>query len=341
MNKEQIIDFLLENASPNIKYRVKRDILKESIDSVEMQNLQEKILDLPKIKKTFATQKANGFLGDVVHGAYFSGFDTNVYYLKLNGVENSNPNMQKAKQALLNWKDNEDEYDFHGGKAMDEHGRGGIKAIIAELMLTLGCDESTPHIQEQINIALAAFRGALNHNNIDDFTKECSFKGEKVRYYIKNTAFPAGNHLSILNRTSSWKTDENLLMFENSYNHCKNLMKDYQGGCIYINCGHLVGPFNINWRERKEIKSIDEFKDYPIDFAWWMRSLQNAQKGCPVDQALKDWIFKDDIIAITPDVYLKKHTYLWAIEPSWRKIESKLCDLYFPAVLTLSNAEML
>jgi hypothetical protein len=303
LNKDQIINFLLEKASANIKYRVKRDILHEPADSVEMQNIQARILELPKIKKTFAGQKANGFLGDVIHGAYFSGFDSNVFYLQLNGVELSNPNMQKAKQALLNWEDNEDEYDFAGGRAMDEHGRGGVKAIIAELMLSLGCDESTPHIQEQINIALSHFKGALKHNNIDDFTKECSFKGETVRYWIKNTKFPAGNHLSLLSRTSSWRTAENLTMFEQSYKHCKNIMKDYHGGCIFINCGHLVAPFNIYWHERGEIKSIDEFLHNPIDFAWWMRGLQGSQKGCHVDQALKDWIFKDDIISAMPEVY--------------------------------------
>ncbi len=143
---------------------------------------------------------------------------------------------------------------------MDEHGRGGIKAIIAELMLSLGCDENTPHIQEQINIALSAFRCALKHNDINDFTNECSFKGQKVRYYIKNTSFPAGNHLSLLNRTSSWRSAENLLMFEKSYNHCKNIMKAYHVGCIYINCGHLVGPFNINWHDRMKLKALMSLK---------------------------------------------------------------------------------
>ncbi len=71
-----------------------------------------------------------------------------------------------------------------------------------------------------------------------------------------------------------------------------------------------------------------------------MRGLQNVQKECYVDQALKDWIFKDDIIEATPEIYLKKHTYLWAIEPSWRKEVSKMCDLYFPAIITLCNAEL-
>ena len=116
-------------------------------------------------------------------------------------------------------------------------------------------------------------------------------------------------------------------------------MKEYHGGYIFINCGHLVGPFNINWNAQKDLKNIDEFRDHPIDFAWWMRGLQNAQKGCRVDQALKDWIFKEDIISALPEVYLKKYTYIWAIEPSWRKRESKLCDLYFPAIITLCNTK--
>ena len=341
MNEEQIIDFLLENASANIKYRVKRDILQEPIDSIEMQNLQEQILELPKIKKTFATQKENGFLGNELHGGYFNGFDTNFSYLLRNGVEISNPNLQRAKQALLNWKYNEDDYYFPGGKAMDEHGPGGIKAMIADMMLNFKCDENTPHIQEYIEISLNNFKGALNHNNINDFTKECTYKGRKVRYYIKGAAFPSAFHLNILNKTTSWRTTENVRMFEKSYKHCEKIINEAMpdGGTIFVNCGHLVGPFNINWKEhqRKEVISINEFIDNPIDFAWWMRSLPGKRI---VDRALTDWIFKDDVLSATPEIYLKKYTGLWAIEPSWRKQKSKLCDLYFPAIINLHNVEL-
>lgn len=40
------IDFLLENASPNILYRIRKEILKETTDSSEMKGLQAKILTL-------------------------------------------------------------------------------------------------------------------------------------------------------------------------------------------------------------------------------------------------------------------------------------------------------
>ena len=56
-------------------------------------------------------------------------------------------------------------------------------------------------------------------------------------------------------------------MFKKSNDHCKNLMKDHSG-TIFINCGHLVGPFNINWNKDKEIISINDFIDRPINFAW-------------------------------------------------------------------------
>lgn len=56
------VDFLLDNASPNILYRVKKEILDEAIDSPEMMELQAKILTLPKVKKAFACQRENGFL---------------------------------------------------------------------------------------------------------------------------------------------------------------------------------------------------------------------------------------------------------------------------------------
>ena len=48
------LDFLLAYAPVNILYRVKREILHEGTDTAEMRALQEKICDLPKVKKAFA-----------------------------------------------------------------------------------------------------------------------------------------------------------------------------------------------------------------------------------------------------------------------------------------------
>lgn len=59
------VDFLLDNASPNIKYRVRKEIIDEAIDTSEMVELQARILTLPKGKKAFGCQQENGFFGSV------------------------------------------------------------------------------------------------------------------------------------------------------------------------------------------------------------------------------------------------------------------------------------
>ena len=117
----EYINFLLENASPNIQYRVKKEILKEQIDTPEMLSLQSQILTLPKVKKAFACQRENGFFGSVLHGVYFDGFDSTVELLKKNGVELTDSHMIKAKKSLIDWKDYEKDHFYQAGNAMDEH----------------------------------------------------------------------------------------------------------------------------------------------------------------------------------------------------------------------------
>ena len=126
---QRILDYLLEYAPVNILYRVKKEILNESVNSTEMHDLQEKICDLPKVKKAFSCQNAHGFFGMTLHGVYFDGFDSTVELLKKNGVELTNPHLQNAKEALLDWNDYKNDHFYHAGNAMDEHGRGGFRAI--------------------------------------------------------------------------------------------------------------------------------------------------------------------------------------------------------------------
>ncbi len=337
------IDFLLENAPPNILYRIKKEILGESVQSAEMLQLQDKILGLPKVKKAFACQKETGFFGSVLHGVYFDGFDSTVDLLKRNGVEITNPLLMKARDSLENWQDYRNDHFYKSGNAMDEHGRGGFRAIWAEQLVELGADETVPQIQEQISNALFAFQGALAHSSPDDFSKKATFRGKPCRYYIKGAAFPAANHIGILEKTLSWRTADNLAMVKKSYQHCKELMKDYQDGFIYINCGHFVGPFNHNWNEPKEVIDIHSFDNHPIDFAWFMRNLGTASVSYPVFddenpyfvQSLSDMMMNDEWMKCIGSEQLRHFKNYASLAPSWRKEESVVCDIYFPILLAL------
>ena len=345
MSFQKHIDFLLETAPSNIVYRIKKEILKESVDTPEMLRLQSKITDLPKVKKAFACQRESGFFGSVIHGVYFDGFDSTVDLLKRNGVELSDPHMLKARDSLTVWKDYTKDHFYKAGNAMDEHGRGGFRAIWAEQLVELGADESLPQITEQIAIALNAFRGALEYSSPNDFSKKATFRGEPCRFYIKGATFPAANHIRILEKTLSWRTEDNLTMVKRSFKHCKEIMKDYQDGTIYVNCGHFVGPFNYHWNAPKEKISIRDFDTHPIDFAWFMKGLGSASIIYPVFDddnpypveslvaMIEDEHFTDSI----NDEQLRMFKNYASIAPSWRKKESIACDLYFPILLALSR----
>ncbi|RGG67649.1 hypothetical protein DWW96_03060 [Eubacterium sp. AF17-7] len=339
-----LIEFILEYGSANLRYRVYKEILGEPCDSDKMMQLQEEILKLPKVKKAFSVQKESGFLGNVIHGIYFDGFDSTVNLLKRNGVELTNPNMQRAKDSLLNWTDYEKDHFYKGGNFMDEYGRGGFRAIIADLLVELGCDENEPMIQTQINYALEHFEGALLHTSIDDFTRPVRFQGKNVRYYIKDCKFPAANHVQILSKTSSWRSEENIEMVRRSYEHCKKIASEYDG-FIYINCGYLLGPFNHNWKSGI-IDDVHAFDSNPIDFAWWMRSLASATETKPITyeptsgigQGILDWIFSDDLLSELTDEHIRLFKKFASLEPAWRKKESMLCDIYFPIVLGIKKS---
>lgn len=348
MNHRQFskqVEFLLNNASPNIQYRVRKEILKEATDSHEMMELQTKILTLPKVKKVFACQRDNGFFGSVIHGAYFDGFDSTVELLKRNGVELTDPHMVKARKALTDWKDYERDHFYKAGNAMDEHGRGGFRAIWAEQLVELGADEALPQIKKQVEVALNAFHGALAYSSPDDFSKKATFRGEPCRYYIKGATFPAANHIRILEKTLSWRTEENLAMVKRSFAHCKEIMKDYHDGIIYVNCGYFVGPFNYNWNAPKAKISIRDFDAHPIDFAWFMRGLGSASVSYPVFddsnpyfiESLYDMIEDEHFIDSINDEQRRMFKNYASIVPSWRKKESIACDLYFPLLLALSK----
>lgn len=348
LNLNKTIDFVLHNAPPNILYRVKKEILHERIDSNEMASLQAQILSLPKVKKAFSCQRETGFFGSVLHGGYFDGFDSTVEFLKRNGVELSEPHMIKARQALIDWTDYEHDHFYKAGNAMDEHGRGGFRAIWAEQLLELGADESLPQIQEQIQFALNAFEGALKHSTPDDFSKKATFRGEPCRYYIKGAAFPAANHVRILEKTLSWRSEQNLAMVRHSYAHCKEIMKDYHDGVIYVNCGYFIGPFNYHWNTPKQPISIQSFENHPIDFAWFMKGLASASAVYPtfeddnpyLAESLISMIEDEKFIDSISDEQLRMFKNYASIAPSWRKSESIACDLYFPLLLALNKANI-
>lgn len=132
-------------------------------------------------------------------------------------------------------------------------------------------------------------------------------------------------------------------MVTKSYWHCKEIMKDYRDGFIYVNCGPFVGPFNYNWNAPKGGISIHSFDDHPIDFAWFMKELSTASISYPIfgddnpqlAESLIEMITDENLIDNIGEEQLRHFKNYSSLAPSWRKKESIACDIYFPILVAL------
>ncbi|MBQ3126144.1 MAG: hypothetical protein IJC15_03660 [Clostridia bacterium] len=61
-------DLLLAHANPSIRYRVRTEILGETVPSEERAAMQAEVLAEPIITAIIACQKENGWLGNGFHG---------------------------------------------------------------------------------------------------------------------------------------------------------------------------------------------------------------------------------------------------------------------------------
>jgi hypothetical protein len=63
-----VIDELLQNACPSIRYRIRSEIMGEPETTLEMVRLQKEILSDEWVKKVFSWQQADGWIGRDFHG---------------------------------------------------------------------------------------------------------------------------------------------------------------------------------------------------------------------------------------------------------------------------------
>lgn len=107
MKWENALDELLAEANPSIKYRIYRDILKES-QSMKMERLYAEVLQDPQVKYAFSLQRADGYFGDVFHAGFIpkgshygkSGTEGIMRFLFEKGIEPSAPRIRAGLEAL-------------------------------------------------------------------------------------------------------------------------------------------------------------------------------------------------------------------------------------------------
>lgn len=338
------IDYLLAHACSSTKYLVHRDMLGTSINEPFMISLQKEILAQANTQKHLSAQHPDGWFGHELHG--IDGMDCHIGGLLNLGVEASNPAIQKAITALLtpeisathkNW--------FRGGEALDAEGRGGNRAIVANILSMTKASEDIPVYAEELSLALEHLAAVLQYDSIDDF----SINGKNKRYYKPKAKFPGANHIGILAATEGWRTEEKMNMAKAAIKHAYGIMKDVDEYITFkkpIAFGSgFVGPFNYNWQalnpmSEEQIRSIMS-SSYNFQFAFWLNSVTGVpdwvQQHNGTYETLADMLDRNAILDNISDSALNAFKKVSGKEPSYRQKYAAECDITYAVLRAVWN----
>lgn len=219
MRYQDTLNFLLNNSCDSIKYRIKRDILNESIETLEMLKLQKNILQEKEVQELIALQKEDGWIGGSFHGEKEP--ESIIRFLIEKGIECNNPVIVRALRAILliGLKSDDGALSFGVGKKLDSYHLGGTKMVKSCVFAYAGAEEYD-FVKEQICEALHGFEFILN---IVDINQVCRLY--KTRFYIfkEGMFWPSIYHLRLLAFTNEWKNTKNIKMLTDSLNNMLNL----------------------------------------------------------------------------------------------------------------------
>lgn len=215
---QKAVGFLLENANPSTKLRIKKELF-HTITQEEEQDYRKQITTEPIYQKIAACQKENGWLGNGFHGPNrdagpYENQEVGIKYLAEKAVGKEDPVLKHAMDAFVTIPLDDPCYRTKG-KYYDEfrYAANGQNLIRCACIARAGYDDEI-NILPQIGLSLESFRRVLEVDSILEVTRQR--KGRPSRsnpsgmIYVFNDyeKWPCRYHLDILAHTASWKNEE-------------------------------------------------------------------------------------------------------------------------------------
>ena len=228
------IDFLLDNANPSIKRRVKSEVL-HNLTPDEAALYQEQIMQEPIVQQVIACQKENGWIGTSLHGDIKTQ-EGATKFLAEKALNKDTPVLKRAMDAFVNIPLDDWCYDTRG-KIIDEfkmagHGHNLIRcACIARAGYNDVID-----ISPQIQLSVDSFKRVLEVDSALDISR--TIQGGKHRVFNDNEKWPCRYHLDILAHTESWKNEKNIRIIADSV---AKMMKNDRSELFNLNPAVWVG----------------------------------------------------------------------------------------------------
>lgn len=242
--KQKMIAFLLENANPSIKLRVKKEVLK-TISKQEETQLQEQILDEKIIRLIQGKQLENGWIGLGFHGSskYAGQYDNQevgTKYMGEKGLKGTRP-LDRAMDAYAatEWREMCRETKGQGYSEFEIPAYGSN--LVRCACIARAHYDDVIDISPQIGLSLESFQRVTQVDSIWDVSRPV----KKGRLFQKNERWPCRYHLEILTfTTEQWKNEENTAMLAEAF---KRLMRTDREEIMNtpVSCwvgNHAVGP---------------------------------------------------------------------------------------------------
>ncbi len=348
--KEKMIDFLLANANPSIRYRVRTEVMHEKVPAAEKDELQAKILEEPIIKSIIACQKENGWLGNGFHGPNknagpFENQEVGTKYLGEKLVYKDTPVLKRAMEAFVTTELTDLCYRTKG-KYFDEfrYAANGQNIIRCACIARAGYDDVID-IKPQIQLALDSFRRVLEVDSALDITRVRKSGGKEKRVFNDYEKWPCYYHFDILAHTNSWKTEENIRMLAESF---RKLMRTDRpekqvGGDSWV--GYVLGTIGC-LKEGYQLGYEENGVHYTyFDRVEWLCRcglspyLEQLQREAELLLSFVD----DEGICKAPiaENQLKGFSTYGGqqLEVDWKTETRKFCDITFRALLILHYSQ--
>jgi hypothetical protein len=207
MDESSVLEYLMNNACPSIAFRIKKEILKETISPIEKTRYFSEIIKSPRIISILEIQHEDGYFGDRFHtppsNSKIWSCEGCVRYLLEMGLDTSYQPLKQALDSLLkdDWRKE------CVGKAADIFGADNIRT---SLFAQAGY-ENYQFMKYWIEVAIQGFRYIYEANSIDEII--VPFKDKQV--FVEGKYLPIIYHLRTLAFTYSWRTQENMdIIFE-------------------------------------------------------------------------------------------------------------------------------
>ncbi len=246
---DNLLDLLINNDCPSIKYRTRKEILNEHFSETEVNEYQRKILSSPKVRQILEWQNDDGYFGTRLHtaptGSKIWPHEGCVRYLLEMGVQLDFKPLQKALSILLvsGWQ--KEGTDSKAAQAM------GFEIIRASLFAQASLHQYD-FVQEWVESALQAFRYVAEADSYSDIAIE-NKKGKFV--FLDNKCIPTVFHMRMLAYTDMWRSEENQKMlsmaFEKLYEWLP-LPPTYikAGSQLVAPLGSIIHPINREYNEQ-------------------------------------------------------------------------------------------